>query len=181
MLWIFLMMAMQTLPTSEEVVFDFSKPEEEFLKKWFSINDVVMGGLSESKLKLSPEGNLVFYGVVRPDNFGGFASVRTDLEKTFKGFKGIKLKVLTDGNIYQVRLKTDRNFDGINYTAKFTCPPGKWQEIAIPLSEFTPVFRGRSVANYPALKSEDIQQFGFLISDKQFGEFELKVEWVKFY
>lgn len=181
MVFLMVMLMFQNNPVKEVMVFDFRKTNQNWIEKWISINDVVMGGLSKGNISFSDSGYAIFSGELRPENYGGFSSVRANLDDTLKGYKGIKLRVNSDGKIYQVRLKTDLAFDGVNYTAKFQTKANEWQEVTIPFSQFIPVFRGRKVEDYPPLKSENIRQLGFLISDKQFGPFELKVEWVKVY
>jgi len=44
---------------------------------------------------------------------------------------------------------------------------------------FTPVFRGRPVPDAPALKATDMRQIGFLIARKQFGDFRLTVDCIR--
>ena len=38
---------------------------------------------------------------------------------------------------------------------------------------------GRALDNVPALDPSAIYQFGFLISDKQAGPFNLEIDWIK--
>ena len=86
-----------------------------------------------------------------------------------------------DGKKYSLRFRTDSSFDGVSYESKFTTEAGSWKEYKIPFEDFRPVWRGRTVPGQPELTSGDIRQVGFLISDKQSGNFELKIDWIKFY
>ena len=49
--------------------------------EWRIINDVVMGGVSKSSMKLGSDGSAKFSGTLSPDNNGGFASVRAYVEE----------------------------------------------------------------------------------------------------
>lgn len=159
---------------------DFSSTETS--GEWRIVNDGVMGGLSQSTFTINSDGTATFKGNVTPENNGGFASVRTMIDMDDKmDFEGALVRVKGDGNIYSLRFRTNRSFDGISYQAKFRTEKDTWKEFMIPFSEFTPVWRGQRVSGQPELTSEDIEQMGFLIADKQFGDFEMKIDWIKFY
>jgi len=148
---------------------------------WRIVNDVVMGGISKSSFTINEDGTAVFEGKLSPDNNGGFASVRTELENLdFAEFDGVIIKAKGDGNIYNIRSRTNLDYDGISYQAKFKSSD-QWQEFKIPFSEFIPTFRGRTFDNQPKLESKDIKQIGILIADKQFGAFSVQLDWIKFY
>ena len=168
---------MGLIMNSEKVIFDFNSPSTS--GEWITINDVVMGGVSESKLEIDSDSTATFSGTVSPDNNGGFASARAELKDDFKNFKEAIIRVKGDGNIYSLRFRTDNNFDGISYQAKFKTEKSEWKEYKIPLSDFKPTFRGNTLSNKPKLDSKDIKQIGILIADKQFGKFELKIDWIK--
>lgn len=149
--------------------------------EWVTVDDVVMGGVSSSQFDINQDGTATFSGTVSPDNNGGFASARASIENEFKDFEGAVIRVNGDGNIYSLRFRTDENFDGISYQAKFKTEAGEWKEYKIPLSDFKPTFRGTTLSNKPKLESENIKQIGILIADKQFDKFELNIDWVSFY
>lgn len=66
----------QHLPNSRDrVIFDFADPAVN-VQDWGIVNDGVMGGVSQSKIRLV-DGKAVFSGIVSTDNNGGFASTRT--------------------------------------------------------------------------------------------------------
>jgi monofunctional biosynthetic peptidoglycan transglycosylase len=164
----------------EKIIFDFSS--EKTAGEWRIINDVVMGGVSRSKMTLNEDGTAKFSGKLSPDNNGGFASVRAYMEdEDIDEFEGVIIKAKGDGNLYNLRFRTDQNYDGVSYQAKFKSDSKEWKEFRIPFKNFKPTFRGRFVPNKPALESKNIRQIGILIADKQFGDFELNVQWIKFY
>jgi hypothetical protein len=164
----------------EKIIFDFTSTQTS--GKWSTINDVVMGGISNSNFKINSDSTATFSGNVSLENNGGFASVRT-LPQDFnlEGFSGITIKVKGDGKKFKFRLRTDDNFDGISYEMNFTSLKDEWREYKFEFKEFVPVFRGRILKNVPALDPEKIKQMGFLISDKQEGKFFLTIDWIKAY
>ena len=50
---------------------DFANLKE--IEHWSPINDAVMGGISESRLRFDPAGHVVFLGNVSFANNGGFS------------------------------------------------------------------------------------------------------------
>jgi len=162
----------------EAMIFNFDSPATS--GEWVTINDVVMGGVSSSKFFINLDGTATFSGTVSPDNNGGFASARASLKNDFKDYEGAVIRVKGDGNIYSLRFRTNENFDGISYQAKFRTEAGEWKEYKIPFSEFKPTFRGNILSNKPKLISKDIKQIGILIADKQFGKFVLNIDWISF-
>ena len=164
----------------EEIIIDFSDPDEK--GRWEIVNDVVMGGISQSKMVISQHGTAIFQGNLSLENYGGFASVRTYPQKfKFEGHSGLLICVKGDGKKYRLRLRTDDEFDGVAYQAGFTTTSGKWVNIHLPFSEFKPIFRGRIVHDAPKLDIQKIRRIGFMIADKQEGQFILEFEWVKAY
>ena len=59
----------------EIVIFD----KAQSLQKWYITNDVVMGGLSKSTMKVDKGGKAIFSGEVSIENNGGFAMTRLPL------------------------------------------------------------------------------------------------------
>ena len=166
--------------SDEVIVFDFGTTAN--MDGWLVVNDGVMGGLSNSRIILSDSNTAVFSGNVSLENNGGFASTRTKaLQFNLDGFKGILIRVKGDGKKYQFRIRTDDRFEGVSYRYHFETDIDQWQTISIPFDKCVPVFRGRILPNAEPVSPKDIQQVGFLISDKQSGEFQLEVQWIKAY
>jgi hypothetical protein len=64
-------------------------------------------------------------------------------------------------------LQADDTWDGVAYQADFETtpqPPGAWQTIDIPFSEFLPNLRGRVVGGQPPLTGGRVRQVGFMVS-----------------
>lgn len=148
--------------------------------EWIIVNDDVMGGLSSSRFEDNEEGFATFEGELSLENNGGFASVRALApEGVLADRSALVLRVRGDGRTYQVRLRTDRRFDGISYMAEFSTVEGEWQEVRMPLSDFQPTFRGRRPAGAQPLSPAKVQQIGLLLADKRPGAFRLDVAWIR--
>ena len=141
---------------------------------WYVIDDAVMGGVSRSRLRHDAAGHAVFEGILSLDNRGGFASVRSrprDLGAA--GTVAYLLEARGDGKRYKLNLRTEDAFDGVNYQAVFEPPAVAWALVRLPLDEFLPTFRGRSVPGAPPLNPARVRQVGLLIADRQVGPFSL--------
>ena len=170
---IFTIFFMSVSPT-QKTIFDFSDPSS--TQSWRIINDGVMGGLSSSTFKWQNGGIAVFGGKVSLENNGGFASVRSAPQDFYLNDKeGVLLRIKGDGKKYKFRIRTDSNFDGVAYSVDFSTTAGIRQELRLPFHVFQPTFRGRVLQNVKPLKSEGIRQFGFLIGDKQAGDFAIEI------
>lgn len=149
---------------------------------WAHIDDVVMGGVSDSAMQLTPDGTAAFAGNLSLENSGGFASVRTVLERrNYADFTGFRIRVKGDGKRYSFRARNDERFDGVVYKFDFETVPGEWLEIELPFSGFKPSFRGRILDDVPPLDSGNIAQIGLLISSRQAGAFRLEVDRIEAY
>ena len=143
---------------------------------WSAIDDSVMGGASHSRLRHDAAGHAVFEGVVRLENNGGFASVRSrPLDLGAPGAANYSLEVRGDGKRYKLNVRADDAFDGVSYQARFEPPAGTWTVVRLPLSEFQLNFRGRSVAGAPPLDPARVRQIGLTIAERQAGSFALRL------
>ncbi len=155
-------------------LFDFTLPES--TEQWRPVDDVVMGGVSGSRMVHVADGHAVFAGTLSRENNGGFASVRCAPGQFALGdFNAIRLRVRGDGRIYRLRLRMDAGFDGVAYQASFPTEDGAWSTVDLPFTAFRPSFRGRDVPNAPALDPGSIRQIGLMIADAQEGAFRLEI------
>jgi NADH dehydrogenase [ubiquinone] 1 alpha subcomplex assembly factor 1 len=155
------------------MLFDFNDPAA--VAEWGAIDDRVMGGVSNSRLKHHPAGYSVFEGNVSLERNGGFASIRS--RPTDRGTRGAQtcfIEARAKGKRFKLNLLTDDAFDSINYQASFTPDPA-WQTMHIPLTAFRATFRGREVPGAPALDPARIRQVGLMIAERQAGPFALEV------
>lgn len=156
---------------------DFSKPTE--AQNWIIVNDTVMGGRSQASLGIEKE-MLVFAGDLSLQNNGGFASIRRIYSPlSWNSNETLEIKILGDGRSYQFRLRTNRNADGVAYVANFTTKKGEVQVITFDTDDFNPQFRGRLVRGAPDLNFSDIAQIGFMLADKNPGNFVLRISHIR--
>jgi len=155
-------------------LFDFSK--EKSTLGWRIVNDVVMGGLSESRFEILEESRACFSGIVSLANGGGFASVKSEPHNfDLSSYQGVILKLRGDGKRYSFRIRTSAHINEAAYEAPFNTPANEWTEVVIPLDSFKPVFRGRVLNDFPPLDKRRIVQFGFMIKERQEGAFRLEI------
>ncbi len=153
---------------------DFSSSDS--AAAWYPVNDVVMGGGSIGNMFRTEHATGLFTGMVSLENYGGFASVRTNLDPNdLRRYTGIAVDCHGDGKTYKLNLKNDPSFDGMQYQASFISPPEGWSQVRIPFEAFVPTFRGRVLTGAPALDRTRIRSLGLMISDKQPGRFRLEV------
>ncbi|PIE35762.1 CIA30 family protein [candidate division KSB3 bacterium] len=164
----------------EKMVIDFNNTDE--IENWRIVNDGVMGGLSKSEIVLSDENTAIFQGTVSLEHYGGFASTRA-ISHDYKlhGYTGLLVRIKGDGRRYQLRIRTDDRFDGVSYRTHVDINADSWMTIRIPFADFVPVFRGRIVKDAPPISPENIHQIGFLIADKQAGDFRFEIDWIQAY
>ena len=146
---------------------------------WEIVDDVVMGGRSQGKFEISPEGYGKFTGEVSLANNGGFSSVRFDTPTLkIKEYTGILLTVKGDGKPYQFRIRNSY-LNRFAYSSKFYTN-GDWQTIEIPFSEMIATFRGYRL-DLPRFEGDKIEEIMFLIGNKRSESFELLIDKIELY
>lgn len=165
----------------EVTLLDFGSPHG--MDNWEIVNDTVMGGVSRSSIRLTPEKTAIFEGEVSLENYGGFASVRTlPLDFGLDGYDGLRIRVRSDGKKYRLRLRTDDEYDGIAYQSVFSTERGVWQSLTFPFGSFVPVYRGEVMTEAPyPVDPRTVKRIGFMVADRQEGPFRLEIAWVKAY
>ena len=149
-------------------------------RDWQTVNDDVMGGISEGRFKITENKTLEFFGALSLENNGGFASVRSRPRKLGLQKDDVLIaRVRGDGREYTFNLYVPRPLTAFSYRASFKTIAGEWTEIRIPLDTFVATSFGRIVSNAAPLNPGEINSVGFLLSDKKAGPFKLEVEWVK--
>ena len=171
---LFVLFIMKCANVSAHWKVDFSNAEE--LNYWYRVNDSVMGGVSQSNLRVI-DNVAYFEGELSLKNNGGFASVRRVGPVTLtSGNTPISIDVNGDGRSYQLRLRTDKGFDGVAYVATFSSISDTWQTLTFKEDDFTAQFRGRLVSRAPELSFSEVTQIGFMLADKQPGLFKLAIK-----
>ncbi|MFT5140043.1 MAG: NADH dehydrogenase [ubiquinone] 1 alpha subcomplex assembly factor 1 [Rhodothermales bacterium] len=143
------------------------------IEPWRAVNDGVMGGISSGQMSATTEG-LLFHGTLSLENSGGFSSVRRLITEDLSQSRGMRLTIKGDKRTYQLRFREDDRFDGLAWRREFQTD-GSVQTIEIEYAEFEAVFRGRVQRGQGSMDPAKIQQVGFLIADKQPGEFSLEI------
>ncbi|MEM9541735.1 MAG: CIA30 family protein [Cyanobacteria bacterium P01_E01_bin.42] len=176
-----------------KILFDFSQPSEDLRASWGAVDDVVMGGVSESGIYLA-NGFAVFSGTVSTANSGGFASVR---HRNFQpsldlsAYEGIQLTVRGDGKRYKFIARCEGNWDGTSYCYSFDTVANEWISPRIPFSQLIPVFRAKTVADAEAFAADRTYSLQLMLSKFEYdralnptfspGSFSLQVKEIAAY
>ncbi|NBB86211.1 MAG: CIA30 family protein [Bacteroidetes bacterium] len=152
-----------------KLLLDFS--DEAHVAAFAPVDDVVMGGRSQSQLHARP-GHASFQGTVSLAQGGGFASVQCTLEADWSAHDGVQLRVRGDGQRYAFNLYNAPRPRRIAYRHLFDAPP-EWKSIDVPFEALQPRFRGRAVPEAYPFDPATVQGLSFLIGDKQEGAFRL--------
>lgn len=162
---------------STKALFDFTAPSPDAPANWRSIDDPVMGGVSQSEFVSTDEG-AAFTGTVSLKQGGGFASVRAP-ESTYdlSGYDGIRLHLRGDGKRYWITAYTEPG-GPISYRTPIQ-PPDRWTTVAVPFDTLTPYRRGRKLPNAPNFAPTHLRELGILIADEQEGPFRLELQWIR--
>jgi len=159
------------------MLFDFSTPDA--AKAWQTVNDGVMGGVSDGKVRIT-EKNLEFYGTLSLENSGGFASVRSKAAKMdLSKYDGLVFKVRGDGRDYYLNVHVPTYQIAFSYRANFKTEKDKWTEVTIPFTDLKATSFGRVVEKGKPLNPSNVEAVGFLLADKKAGPFKLEVAWIK--
>lgn len=119
--------------------------------RWRMFTDRVMGGRSTATSGYESVENrrcLRLRGSVSLENRGGFIQVALPLKQNgrlfdARGFKGVRLTVLGNGEQYHVHLRTSRTvLPWQYYWATFDTGP-EWRTVDIPFSQFQPESLGK--------------------------------------
>jgi len=157
---------------ASRMVFAFDDAAE--AKRWATVLDGVMGGLSTGRISTS-RGTVVFDGETSLENNGGFSSMRVDLpEGLFAGFDAVKLRVKGDGREYRLGAKAARSMGAGGYWAPFATSKGEWIEVTIPIADLERHFMGQGLPG--RLDPEDLRSLEFYIYDKKAGPFRLEID-----
>jgi len=157
------------------LLFDFTDPDA--VSRWRPVDDRVMGGVSQSRLRHVPAGHATFEGEVSLARNGGFASVRSGpADQGLPGAKACLIMLRGDIKQFKLSLLTDDGFDSLNYQAGFAPAGPAWVTVLLPLAEFRASFRGREVPGAPPLDPARIRQVGLMIAGRQAGPFALDIQ-----
>lgn len=184
----------QHIPAAtDRVIFDFTNPDADLKKTWGVVDDVVMGGVSQSNIRLASD-RAIFSGVVSTENNGGFASVRTrnfEPPIDLSDYEGIELKVIGDGKRYKFIARCEGKWDGVGYSYSFDTIYDYPTTIRVPFKDLIPVFRAKTVEEASQIDSGKVYSMQLMLSKFEYdgelnpkfeaGSFKLEVEYIKAY
>lgn len=113
---------------------------------FLSVDDRVMGGISQSALVKGEDGSVYFQGNVSTARGGGFANMRARIGSPpaytdLSSYDGIAIRCMGDGRTYKLTVR-----DGVDtriaYQVSFTTRSGEWQVVRAPFTDFLPTRRG---------------------------------------
>ncbi|KAJ4788979.1 NAD(P)-binding Rossmann-fold superfamily protein [Rhynchospora pubera] len=167
---------------------------------WGALDDVVMGGVSESLFQIDPTGSEtggptgLFKGVVSTSNNGGFTSIRTknfSIPEDLSAYDGIELRVKGNGRRYKLIVRTSSEWDTVGYTGFFDTVKDQWQTVKVPFSSLRAVFRARTLPDAPEFDPSNIISLQLMFSKFEYdgklnptfveGPFELPFSSMKAY
>jgi hypothetical protein len=175
----------------EKILFDFTNPSLEIKETWGALDDVVMGGVSNSNITLS-NNVAVFSGNVSTQNNGGFASVRTrNFNPTLdlSAYSGIEIKLKGDGKRYKFIVRCEGKWDGLAYCYSFDTIYNLSQTIQIFFQDLIPTFRAKTVDKADKFDSSKLYSLQLMLSKFEYdgqlnpkfepGFFTLEIEYIK--
>lgn len=157
---------------TRRTIVDFTAPDA--VRGWGPIDDVVMGGVSASRIVFERD-RTVFTGEVSLAYGGGFASVRSaPREFAFGEADGVELELAGDGRRYKLSARLDAAFDGVAYQVEFVAPRERVR-VRLAFSAFVAMRRGRPVPDAEHFDPARITTIGLLIGSGQSGAFRLEL------
>lgn len=179
--------------TGDRVVFDFRRPSQTVQDVWGALDDVVMGGVSESGMRLQ-QGVAVFAGQVSTANSGGFASVRSrnfEPPLNLQGYDGMRLRLKGDGQRYKFILRNSSGWDSPAYCYSFDTDPQTWMTVQVPFADLIPTFRAKTLETADPFDPSRVCSLQLMLSKFEYdralnpkfapGPFQLEIESIRAY
>lgn len=174
----FIMLLFAGIFTNNPEKIDFGTTKDG--SKWLVINDGVMGGKSAGTIKLVSD-KLIFSGTISLENNGGFSKIRSEnvnYDLSDKEWMIIRLK--GDGRKYSVTFDTSVLFFRPSYWHDVQTSKDEWTDVKIRINDFYETVMGS--ANGKSIKEKHlkkVKRIGFILYDKNAGDFNLEID--KFY
>ncbi len=164
-----------TSDSSGVILYNFT---EQGKGKWRIQNDVVMGGRSDSQLKMTDDNHAHFSGRVSLENDGGFCSIHQTVEKDpyeiAEKSEAFELRVKADGKDYDFRVRTPKGRH--SYASSFSTKGGDpWETISIPFDKMEATYHGEPV-DVPNYAGENVVEMQLLIGNGKEETFEILIE-----
>ncbi len=146
--------------------------------KWRVQDDVVMGGRSDSQLKITENNHAHFSGHVSLENNGGFCSIHQTVEKNPYPIpdksKAFLLRLKGDSKDYNFRVRTRNGRHSYGFTFP-TKGDGNWETISIPFNMMEATYHGEPV-EVPNYAGENVVEMQLLIGNQKEETFEIFIE-----
>ncbi|CAM9280674.1 unnamed protein product, partial [Hapterophycus canaliculatus] len=178
---------------------------QEAWRQWGALDDVVMGGVSESGLRVVPGAGeadpsrggaaaaaAVFSGEVKTSNSGGFVSIRTRNAAPpldLSAYNALRLRLKGDGNRYKFSIYDSPGWNSKAWCDSFDTVKGEWMDVDIPFDTLKYNFRTETVKDPPAFSKSSISSFQLMLSKFELdgklnpnfsaGPFELTISSIK--
>lgn len=148
--------------------------------KWKSVNDGVMGGVSQGSSYITEASHLYFKGRISLKNNGGFSSIRTSGSKhDLSAYTGLSVRIKGDGRMYYLTSRVNGS-RMLAYWSPIQTIKDKWITIKVPFDSFYATSFGRKIPG-KKLDTAKISSFGFMLYDKKAGDFSIEVSELKSY
>jgi uncharacterized surface protein with fasciclin (FAS1) repeats len=163
----------------DQVIFDFANVRK---NSWPSVNDNVMGGISEGRSRITEAGTALFLGALSLENNGGFSTIRSSAEDLeLAGWDGLILRVRGDGRSYNFSALTNDSRRELHYWEHaFDTEADEWIEVKVPFDALSHRVMGWTIPDGP-IDPATIRSLAFGVSDKNTAPFALEVDSIKAY
>jgi hypothetical protein len=180
------------------VIFGSEPTQLEAWSRWGALDDVVMGGVSLSEMKVSREKGkegrpaAVFSGEVRTENSGGFSSTRC---KNFTppldlaAYLGLQLTLKGDGQRYKLCIYDTAGWDAATWCYSFDTVENEWMDLSVPWGDLRAIRRAQTMKDPPPFHPESIYSFQIMLSKFEYdgelspnfraGPFELVIDSIR--
>lgn len=157
-------------PREQIQLFDSS----DTIGSWRTVDDVVMGGVSRSRIQRVGD-SLRFEGEVSLEQNGGFCSARSDGQWDLTGASELFWTLRGTARQFQATIRTADIPASASFRHGFTPSPDQWQEFSFPLEDFRLFRRGEKLSEEILVEPGEILAFGILLADKSAGPFWLEI------
>ncbi len=163
------------------VIFDFNTNSD--LSEWRVVDDTVMGGRSAGNIKRLTENTVSYNGRISLENNGGFSSFKSPYKRIdLSEYKYLEMRVKNTGSKFAFTLEMNSRFWQPFYKHAVETSSNDWEVIKIKMDNFK-LYR-MSRTNGQSLTKEDaarLIRIGFISDDKREIDFQMEVDYIKFY
>lgn len=142
-----------------------------------SLDDVVMGGVSQSSFAITPAGIGRFQGEVSTENNGGFAGVRSKAltpALQLGSFQALKLRVKGDGSRYKFIVRDSYDWNGCAALHSLRHshdtqrePPSRWQNCMVSVFRYYTRGLARMLVTLRRFRSNALRKVGHRQTSQQ--------------